>query len=366
LYLLSWASNTRDQNIWIIWGLPFAGFFIAWVYLKYGQDVVEGNHQIIAEIHTPKKPISWLMAPFILVGTLLTHFFGGSAGREGTAVQMGSSLSDQINKFFKIDNTDRRYLLAAGAGAGFASAIGAPLAGFIFGLEFFTRGRPKIFAWAECLIAAFVAYGVTLILKAPHTEYPRFSIPSMNLNIFASVVLAGIAFGLAVHFFIGLHHYLEKTFKYLIKYPPLKTFVGGLLVVVLFYLEGSFRFVGLGLNEIIEALNAASSFEIPFLKTVFTTLTLSAGFKGGEFIPLVFIGTSLGSSLSLVLPASHSLLGALGFSSVFGAASKTPLSCSIMCMEIFGFEIGFYALLAGYISFFVSGRLSIYKNQSGA
>lgn len=363
LFVLTWATETRDTNRWIILGLPLAGLFIGWMYFRFGKDVESGNHQIIQEIHHPDKTISWLMAPFILVGTILTHLFGGSAGREGTAVQMGSSLADQVSLKFGIENSDRKYLLAAGAAAGFAGAIGAPWAGFIFGMEFFTKNRPKFFAWLDCLIAAFLGYGVTLLLHAPHTEYPKPEVPVFGISVIASVILAGIAFGLVTILFIKLTHILELQFKRWIKYPPFRPLIGGALLVALYYAEGSFIYAGLGLPQIISALTEATSLEIPALKTVFTSLTLSAGFKGGEFIPLVFIGSTLGSSLSLILPASHSLLAALGFSSVFGAASKTPLACSIMCMEIFGFQIAFLALLAGYTSFFVSGGLSIYKNQ---
>ncbi len=360
LYVHAWATKTRDQNSNVIWALPLAGLLIGWIYYRFGKDVVEGNHQIIQEIHNPKKTIPFIMVPLIFVSTILTHFFGGSAGREGTAVQMGSALADQINNLFKIKNANRKFLLVAGAGAGFAGAIGAPLAGFIFGLEFFSCGRPQLFAWAECLMASFVAYGVTLILKAPHTNFPRFQIPGLSLNILMSVILSAIVFGFAVILFIKLNHYLTKGFKSFIKFPPLRTFMGGFVILGLFHLEGTFDYVGLGLNQIITAFNVSPSMEVPFYKSIFTALTLSSGFKGGEFIPLVFIGTTLGSFLATVLPATSQLLGALGFSSVFGAASKTPLACSIMCMEIFGFEIGGYAVLSGYISSFVSGSLSIY------
>ncbi len=303
------------------------------------------------------------MAPFILIGTLLTHLFGGSAGREGTAVQMGASLADQVSAFFSLPAKDRKALLAAGAGAGFGAAIGAPIAGFIFGMEFFTKGKPRSFAWPECLIASLTGYLVTLVLGAPHTVYPKFEIPLVSANLIFSLALCSSAFGVAAYLFVKSTRQVERIFKRFIKYPPVRPLVGGFIVVTLFYLEGTFRFVGLGLSEIQQALTVVAPIDMPFLKSLFTSLTIGSGFKGGEFIPLVFIGSTLGSALSAFLPVSQSLMAALGFSSVFGAASKTPMACAFMCMEIFGFEIGLYALLSGYISFFVCGAPSIYDGQ---
>ncbi len=363
LISLDWATKTRDLNPVIIWLLPLAGFCIGWVYHRFGKDIAGGNNLILDEIHDPKKTIPFHMAPFILAGTLITHLFGGSAGREGTAVQMGASLSDQLYRFFKIEAEERKILLASGAGAGFGAAIGAPWAGVIFGMEVINIGHLRLFALFQCLIASFVGYAVATLLGSPHSQYPMPVIPEMSIQILLWIALAGSIFGLTAKAFSMMTHAVERFTGHFIKYPPLKPFLGGLLLVVLFYWEGSYRYVGLGIPFIQSALEQVSSFNDPVLKSFFTSLTVGTGFKGGEFIPLVFIGTTLGSALSVIIPVSFSLLAALGFAAVFGGAANTPLACTIMAMEIFGYRIGPFALVACFMSYYFSGHRGIYKSQ---
>lgn len=367
LISLEWVTNTRNQNPLIIWFLPFAGFFIGWTYHQFGKDIERGHNLILDEIHDPKKIIPLHMAPFILIGTLITHLFGGSAGREGTAVQMGASLTDQLHHIFKITPNERKSLLAAGMGAGFGAAIGAPFAGMIFGMEVLNIGRIRLFALFPSFIASFVGYRVTTLLGAPHTHYPLSErlpeISSITLQTLFWVAFAGMIFGFAAKLFSMTTHGIEKITALLVKYPPLKPFFGGLILVGLFYWEGSYRYVGLGIPYIQSALEHATAIKDPIFKSIFTSLTVGTGFKGGEFIPLVFIGTTLGSALSLVIPLSFSLLGALGFAAVFGAASKTPIACTFMAMEIFGYKIGPLAFIACFISYYFSGHHGIYKSQ---
>lgn len=363
LISLDWATKTRDFNPSIIWFLPLAGFFIGWVYHRFGKDIAGGNNLIIDEIHDPKKTIPFHMAPFVLVGTLITHLFGGSAGREGTAVQMGASLSDQLGRFFRIEPEERKILLASGAGAGFGAAIGAPWAGVIFGMEVINVGHLRLFALFQCLIASFVGYEVAVLLGSPHSRYPVPEIPELSFKLLLWIALAGAIFGLAAKIFSMTTHAVERVSNRFVQYPPLKPFLGGLILVSLFYWEGSYRFVGLGIPYIQGALEQVSNFKDPVLKSIFTSLTVGTGFKGGEFIPLVFIGTTLGSALSVLIPVGFSLLAALGFAAVFGGASNTPIACTIMAMEIFGVRIGPFAFVACFMSYYFSGHHGIYKSQ---
>ena len=363
LILLDWATKARDQYPVIIWALPLAGFFIGWVYHHYGRDVAPGQNLILDEIHDPKKTVPMKMAPFILLGTVITHLFGGSAGREGTAVQMGASLSDQLTIVFKIEPDERKILLVAGAGAGFGAAIGAPWAGVVFGMEVINIGRLRLFAWFECLVASFVGYFTTLALGAPHSIYPQFKIPDFDFKTLGLVIFAGILFGISSKLFTILTHAIERLNSKLISYPPIKPFLAGLILVGLYYFEGSYRYAGLGIQYIQEALHVPAHFRDPALKGFFTALTVGSGFKGGEFIPLVFIGTTLGSALSLFIPVSFQLLGAVGFAALFAGAANTPIACTLMAMEIFGYKIGPYALAASFASYYFSGHHGIYKSQ---
>ena len=218
---LEWATNTRSSHPLIIWGLPLAGFFIGWIYHKFGRDITRGNNLILDEIHDPKNVIPISMAPMILLGTIITHLFGGSAGREGTAVQMGASLSDQLTHIFKIDREERKILLAAGAGAGFGSAIGAPWAGVIFGMEVINVGKLKLFAWFECLIASFVGYYTTYFLGAPHSHYPKFENSSFELKTFFILIVAGMCFGVTAKLFALTTYQIEKFNSKFTTYSPI-------------------------------------------------------------------------------------------------------------------------------------------------
>jgi H+/Cl- antiporter ClcA len=210
LISLEWATNLRINHPEIIWGLPLAGLAIGLLYHYLGKDVAAGNNLILDEIHDPKKVVPPHMAPFILAGTLVTHLFGGSAGREGTAVQMGASLSDQLSRFFRIEPQERRILLAAGAGAGFGAAIGAPWAGVIFGMEVINVGRLRLFALLECFIASFTGFYLAVALGAPHTRYPSVALPDLGVKTLALVAVAGAIFGLSARFFTACTHLVEK------------------------------------------------------------------------------------------------------------------------------------------------------------
>jgi H+/Cl- antiporter ClcA len=363
LFLLDHATKTREDNPLIIWFLPFAGLFIGWLYLRFGGTSHRGSALIIEEIVNPKERIPARMTPLVLLGTLLTHLFGGSAGREGTAVQMGSALSDQIANRWKVDPKERKALLLAGAGAGFGSAIGAPLAGVLFGMEMIHIGKFRVTAFWQCLIASVTSTLVTHILGAPHTVYPAPHFFAYSLTGFFSVAVSSVLFGLLAAGFARTTHRFENLFNRTISFSPLRPFIGGWILVGLYAWEGSYRYAGLGISVIQESLYQPGAFRDVFFKFIFTVLTLASGFKGGEFIPLVFMGTALGSALSQWLPISSNLLGAVGFAAVFGSASNTPLASTLMAIELFGPAIAPYAFLGCFTSYFCSGHSGIYHSQ---
>lgn len=363
LISLNWATNYRDHNPWIIWLLPLAGLFIGFCYSRYGKRAEGGTGLILEEIHNPQHIIPFRMAPFVLLGTVITHLFGGSAGREGTAVQMGSTLADQLSNIFHIEAEERKILLIAGAGAGFAAAIGAPLAGTIFGLEVIQIGRLRLFALFECFIASFVAYYTCVGLGAPHSHFEHVTDLVFNPMTFGAVAIAGVAFGITANIFVQFTHFVEKLQKKYMKNAMLKPLIAGFLLVILYRVEGSYNYVGLGIPYIQKSFTEAAHWYDPALKIFFTSLTIGSGYKGGEFIPLVFIGTTLGSFIAQFLTVSLPLISAVGFASVFGAAANTPIACTIMGCEIFGWQTAPYMFLGCGVAYYLTGHLGIYKNQ---
>ncbi|MBX7232724.1 MAG: chloride channel protein, partial [Bdellovibrionales bacterium] len=323
----------------------------------------KGSNLILDEIHKPKRTLPFAMAPLVLFGTLCTHLFGGSSGREGTAVQIGATLADQWSRISRVKNEQRNLYLMAGMGAGFAAAIGAPWAGTVFGLEAIHVGKLRMNAWVECFIASFSGYYTTVVLKAPHSLFPKLGQIPFSIKTAFFVFIAGIFFGVVAGFFSKLIRGVEYLLKPFNFYPPLKPFVGGIVLLFFYYLVSSNRYLGLGIPVIQEALNHQVGFLDPMYKIIFSALTIGSGFKGGEFIPLVFIGTTLGSALSVVLPVSSSVLAATGFAAVFGGAANAPLACSLMAVEIFGWSLAPYAFIACFASYFCSGHMGIYRSQ---
>ena len=361
LYALQTVTTWREAQPHLVWFLPLAGLGIGMIYFYFGSRAQQGHSLIIKEYHEPKERLPFQMAPLLFLSTLATHLFGGSAGREGTAVQLSANLSDHCSTLFKLNPSHRKKLLLAGVGAGFGAAVGTPWAGAIFGMEFMRIGPLKLKAYKECIIASVLGYYLTVLLKAPHSAFVKIDIPRFQLNIVLSVIISGIIFGVAAKYFLVLTKLIENLHKKYISYIPLRPFIGGLFLLFFFLIDGTGRFQGLGISEIQKSLQQPSSLEIPFLKSFSTALTVGSGFKGGEFIPLVFIGTTLGSALSFLLPTSFSLLAALGFSGVFAGASKTPLACTIMAMEIFGVKIAMYALITCLLSTYFAGQRGIYS-----
>ncbi|MND44296.1 H(+)/Cl(-) exchange transporter ClcA [compost metagenome] len=369
LLSLEWVTNWREHHFWMIYFLPLGGLLIGLIYHYYGQDVSDGNNQLLEEFHHPKKIIPFKMAPMIWFTTVLTHFVGGSAGREGTAVQMGGSIADQLTHIFKFKPRDRKVLLIAGIAAGFASVFGTPLAGTIFGLEMLIIGQLSYSAILPSLLSAIIADQTCRAWKVGHTHYPIESIPFLDQWGVLSAIVAGILFGITAMLFSKVMHKISAFFKQKISYAPLRPFIGGgILVVVICLLKWvvpaySTRYLGLGIPVIVESFGQQLSFIDFAAKLLFTAFTLGVGFKGGEVTPLFFIGATLGSALSIVLPLPVGLLAGMGFVSVFAGAANTPLACIVMGCELFGIQAGVFIAIACIVSFLFSGNSGIYSSQ---
>ncbi|MBS1798824.1 MAG: voltage-gated chloride channel family protein [Acidobacteria bacterium] len=375
LVSLNWATDTRESHRWIIALLPLAGLAIGLVYFYLGKSVEGGNNLILDEIHTEitrtsrsPRTIPARMTPLILLGTVVTHLFGGSAGREGTAIQTGASLADQVTRILRrlriyFPEHDRRALLMAGISAGFGSVFGTPLAGAVFGLEVLTIGSVGYDAILPCFVGAFAGDYTTHLWGVHHTIYTVTATSPLNPASMGSAIVAGVIFGLTALLFARCTHAVSALFKRSIDFAPLRPFVGGVLVALAVFAIHTTKYIGLGIPTIV----AAFSEHLPrydfAAKFAFTSLTLGSGFKGGEVTPLFFIGATLGNALSSVLPLPSSLLAAMGFVAVFAGAANTPIAGGLMALELFGPEAGAFAAIACVVSYLFSGHRGIYHAQ---
>jgi len=363
LISLEYVTQIRINNSWIIWLLPLGGLSIGYLYFYADPKITKGNNLLLEEYNKPKNNIPFLMAPLVLLGTLITHLLGGSAGREGTAVQMGGAIADLCTPLFKLSPSERRTMIILGISAGFASVFGTPLAGALFALEIVFFSKINIKSIFLSFIVAYIAYFTVEFWNIKHTHYHIPAIPEMNFSSFFWVILVSILFGFAAALFSRTTHFWGKLFSKNIKFPPLRPFIGGLILAVTIYFIGNTKFIGLGVPEIVNTFSIPNAPYDFILKILFTGFTLGAGFKGGEVTPLFFVGATLGSALSVIVPLPIALLAGMGFVAVFSGATHTPIACTVMGIELFGIDCGIYIGIACVVAYFSSGSVGIYKSQ---
>lgn len=365
LLSLNWATHYRDTHTSIILFLPLAGLVIGLLYYYWGRGSVKGNNLLIDEINHPSQKVPFRMAPLVYIGTVLTHLFGGSAGREGTAVQMGGAISDTLSHFMRFKKRDRRIMLLIGVSAGFASVFGTPLAGAIFALEVLIIGRVRYEALLPSFLAAFFAhYTCHSLWQVSHATYAIGEIPRLTPLSLLLVIGVGILFGLTALLFSKLAHFWTLLSVRLIAYAPFRPLLGGVILVLVIGLMGSTEYIGLGIPTIVSSFTTQHEWYGFLVKLVLTTFTLGVGFKGGEVTPLFFIGATLGSALSGIIPLPIGLLAGMGFVAVFAGATNTPIACVFMGIELFGAEAGLYLAIACVTAYFFSGHTGIYSSQT--
>jgi H+/Cl- antiporter ClcA len=364
LWALERVTRFRDGHEVIVYTLPLAGLVIGALYERLGASIKGGYNLILDTLHTDGKQVPLRMAPMVLIGTVLTHLFGGSAGREGTAVQMGSSLADAVAHALGVRGHARRQVLAAGIAGGFGSVFGTPIAGTVFGLEAIRVGKIEYDALLPALVSAVIGDVTTRALGISHTAYPTLAPFAMTPLVFCKWLVFGVACGAVTFAFVELLHRLKKLLERRVARLPLRMALGGVAVVAMWKLCGTSDYLGLGVPTIVRAFSDA---HLPWgafaWKLVFTAVTIGAGFLGGEVTPLFFVGAALGNVLGRLLGLPLDLAAGVGLAAVFGAAANTPLSLSIMAVELLGAAAFPHVFIVAVVAYMASGHRSIYPAQ---
>jgi H+/Cl- antiporter ClcA len=379
LWLLDKATALRWQQGWLLYLLPLAGILIYFVYKYLGKNAEAGNNLIMDEIHEPGGGVPTRMTPLVLATTIITHLFGGSAGREGTAVQMGGSMAALLGRWFKLNKQDLSILLMCGISAGFGAVFGTPVTGAIFALEVLAVGHINHNALMPCFIAGVLADITCSAYGIHHTAYhitfkdvvTSTSFLHFDAWLLIKVIIAGICFGLAGYMYSELSHTIKNYSNRFIKIKWLIPVTGGLIIIALTFALGTRDYLGLGVTNpdpngvsIVAAFSAGGAHYFSwFWKILFTAVTLGMGFKGGEVTPLFFIGATLGNTMAVLSGAPVDLLAGLGFIAVFAGATNTPIACTIMGVELFGGDYVLYYAIACFTAYYFSGHTGIYLSQ---
>lgn len=321
----------------IIWFLPLAGLFIAWIYQRFGEKATLGNAHIKQVFSQHEEKMDIRMAPLVLIGTWLTHLFGGSAGREGTAVQMSAAFTALIDNRIKLSFEERRLLIRVAVASGFASVFGTPLAAFFFSLEYLKNEKLDKLSYVWIAFAALLAHFMCLAMGVSHTDY-SFSF----LEVISWKTIAGIFLMIPATIVVGfLYKYifawLSEKCSTMLPNVYIRIAFGGFVIASSVYLMGDMKFIGLGVPVIESAFTTYLPPHDFIIKLLLTAFTLAVGFRGGDVTPLFFIGATLGSALASGLDTAAAPLAAVGFVGVFGTVYRVPLTTIVLFVELFLF-----------------------------
>ena len=359
---LHMVNDFRTENPMIIWGLPIAGIIIVTLYKVCNYENDGGTNLVISTIHE-KSTIPFRMAPLIFISTLLTHMFGGSAGREGAALQLGGSIGNQFGRWFKLKDSDIRTIVMCGMSAAFAAIFGTPMAAVIFAMEVNSVGIMYYSAFVPCVISALTASSIANTFGV-HAEYfgeveaiAFAAIPA------AKIALLGILCAAISVLFCMLLHKAGALYKKYLKNAYARIIVASFIIIALTYILGTNAYSGAGANLIEEAIAGHAPKSAFIWKMLFTAVTLGAGFKGGEIVPSFTIGATFGCLFGSLIGLPPSLCAAIGMISLFCGVTNAPIASMIIGFELFGLDIMQYLLISVSISYMMSGYYSLYHEQ---
>ena len=355
------ATRFRVSHPWVLYTLPLAGLLIVALYHAFR---VEGQNtnDVISEVQSGKG-LSLKLLPSIFLATVLTHLAGGSAGREGAALQMGGSLGYSIGRRLHLDDRDMRTVTIVGMAAFFSALFGTPVAATIFAMAVITVGQIYFAALIPCLVASLAAYGISLLLGVEPTRF-AVSAPAVSVPMMLKVAVLAALCAFASILFCSFLHHAESFFRKRIPDLRIRAVLGGAVILALSLLFSSGRYNGAGMDVITAAVEQGTAHPADFLlKILFTGITLGSGFKGGEVVPSFFVGATFGCVVGPLLGIPAGFAAAVGLVAVFCGVVNCPVASIFLSVELFGAQgMPFFALACG-LSYVLSGYGGIYSSQ---
>ena len=360
--LLMYATDMRMQYPWLILLLPVGGLVIVGLYQLLHDQNDTGTNLVISAIHSGDH-LPFRMAPLIFLSTLITHLLGGSAGREGAALQMGGSLGNTLGRIFRFDEKDRHVMIMCGMSAAFSALFGTPMAAAIFSLEVVSVGVMYYVALVPCVISSLVARGIADAFGVANEMFLITLIPKFSVLTAVKISILAVLCALVSIIFCIVLHKTEEAYRHFFKNPYLRVAVGGCIVVLLTALVGKQTYNGTGIAIIEQCIDGTVRPEAFLLKMLFTALTLGAGYKGGEIVPTFFTGAAFGCLFGNLFGFSPTLCTAVGMSSMFCGVTNCPITSLLISFELFGYDGMPYFLLAIAFSYMLSGYFGLYRSQ---
>ena len=362
-HTLIFVNGLRAAHPWIVYTLPLGGLLIVLLYRGCRNTGDKGTNTVVASIQESTE-IPFKMAPLIFVATTITQLCGGSAGREGAALQLGGSIAKKLGKTARLSQDSQRTLIMCGMSAGFSALFGTPMAAAVFSLEVVSVGIMHYSALVPCVIASFTAHFVADWFRIPPEVFPVTAIPAMNpVNLLKIVVFAAVVGGVSIVFCLLLHQ-AEHLYEKYIKNQYLRIALAGCILVALTLLLGTQEYLGSGMGMIEEIFHHGYTHWYSFLlKMLFTAITLGAGFKGGEIVPSFTVGAALGCSVAGLLGLPADLVAACGMVGLFCGVTNSPITSLLIAFELFGFAGMPYYLATIAVSYLLSGYQSLYHKQ---
>lgn len=361
-FALSFVTVLRTQNSWLIFLLPAGGLAIVALYRLLHNENDTGTNLVLSAIHSNDE-LPLKMAPLIFVSTLITHLFGGSAGREGAALQMGGSIGNALGKLFRFDEKDKHVMIMCGMSAAFSALFGTPMAAAILPMEIVSVGVMYYIALVPCVISSLVAHGIAYSFGVSNELFTIGNIPAFRIMSAVKISVLAVLCALVSILFCVLLHQSEELYKRFFKNAYLRAFIGGCIIIVLTLLVGNQNYNGTGINIIEQCMNGTVRPEAFLLKMIFTALTLGAGYKGGEIVPSFFTGAAFGCLFGNLLGFSPTLCTAVGMTAVFCGVTNCPITSLLISFELFGYDGMPYFLLAIAFSYMLSGYFGLYRSQ---
>ncbi|MBQ2834267.1 MAG: chloride channel protein [Clostridia bacterium] len=362
-HVLIAVNNFRAAHLLIILTLPAGGLLIVFLYRFFRDTDDRGTNMVIASIHS-STGIPFRMAPLIFITTVITHLCGGSAGREGAAIQLGGSIANRIGKKLRLSANDQHIIIMCGMSAGFSALFGTPMAATIFSLEVISVGIMHYSALVPCVTASMIGHFVAEFLRMPPEVFPVSAVPAMAPALFFRFVLMAALFGAVSILFCMILHQTEHLLDHHIGNPYVRIFVSACVILVLCGLLGTTEYLGSGMGIIEHIFHHGETKGYTFLmKMLFTALTLGAGFKGGEIVPSFCIGAAFGCAVAPVFGVDVMLAAACGMVGVFCGVTNCPITSLLISFELFGFEGMPFYLTTIAVSYMLSGYYGLYRAQ---